>query len=124
MEFPKLVYDDLYKFLMSAGIIIFIIGFIGDSYILLQNTFQNITFYLWVLLVIYAIISGIGIYIMQFAGEKWYKNQKHIDDKIKADTQIAKNTAQKMLQPEDITYDKSKIDGDKKSDTEIGRAHV
>jgi len=105
MVFPRLEYDDFYKFIMSAGIIIFLIGVIGDSYILVSiDSIEKITGYKGFLLILYIIFFLVGIYLMLFSGRKWYQNQKNIDKKTKAEAVIAEQTAQEMIKPEEKIF--------------------
>ena len=103
MEFPKIVYDDFYKFLMSVGLILFLIGLFSFSYLFVGNHFD------WVIFYISIITMFVGVIMMLFAGNKWCKNQKCIDDKIKADSDIAIHTARNiMLTPnKDVIYRKN-----------------
>jgi hypothetical protein len=89
MEFPKIVYDDFYKFLMSLGTILSVGSGIGIF------ALKNQTLNMWWSIIFVIIIIG-SILIMGWAGKKWYKNQKHIDDKIEAESKIAIRDAQSL----------------------------
>jgi len=84
MEIPKLVYDDFYKFLVSFGAILFVMGVIG---IFLRGTS-------WPLV----ILSVCGIGIMIWAGKKWYRNQKLLDEKLENEVKLIKNQASRIIE--------------------------
>ncbi len=71
MEFPKLIYQDFYKFLMSVGIILLVIGLalMAQNQDLSPKIFEYLG---WIL-------PLISIYIMWWAGNKWHINQKLYD---------------------------------------------
>lgn len=96
MEFLKLVYDDFYKFLISLGIILFIIG-LGLGVSIANNLILN---YQWIFIVLCVLVFGSSICIIIWAGKKWFENQKHLDKKLKAETAIAEQTVQQMVRPE------------------------
>lgn len=96
MEFPKLVYDDFYKFLISLGIFLFIVG-LGLAVSIANNLILN---YQWIFILLCVLVFGSSIWIIIWAGKKWFENQKHLDKKLKAETAIAEQTVQQMVRPE------------------------
>lgn len=101
MEFPKLVYDDFYKFLMSLGIILFTIS-LGLGIFIVNSLILS---YQWIFIILCILAFVFSICIMVCAGKKWYKNQTYIDAKIKADSDIAAHTARTiMLTSKDRIY--------------------
>jgi len=85
MEFPKLIYDDFYKFLMSFGAVLLFFSF-GLWIAIANNLILNIR----EIFLLANIIFAVSIGIMYWSGEKWYKNQKLLDDKLRAETELAK----------------------------------
>jgi len=78
MKLSELNFDDFYKFIMSAGILI-IFAMVGIS-IYFSSTL------LWFLTgIIFLLISTKLIY---WAAKKWYGNQKLIDRKLKAECEL------------------------------------
>lgn len=96
MDLPKLVYDDFYKFLMSLGIILFTIS-LGIGILFANNLILN---HGWIFISLGILIFISSIKIMICAGEKWYKNQRLLDRKLKAETELAERTTERMLKPE------------------------
>lgn len=104
MAFPKLVYDDFYKFLMSLGIILLIIG-LGLAVSIANDLILN---HEWIFILLCVLAFVFSILIIIWAGIKWFENQKHLDKKLKAETAIAEQAAQQMVIPEkEITGDKT-----------------
>ncbi|MFA5050846.1 MAG: hypothetical protein WC499_01900 [Patescibacteria group bacterium] len=94
MELPKLVYDDFYKFLMSLGTILFVVSGIG---IFISS---NLALNIWPGFVIgLSLVFIINIWIMVWAGRRWYQNQKLLDKKLGAEVKLIEQEAQKTLQP-------------------------
>jgi len=62
MDFPKLVYDDFYKFIMSAGILLFLIGCVVATYLFIeQSDMGNMPTKFRGIIGIYILIAVIGI---------------------------------------------------------------
>jgi hypothetical protein len=92
MELPKLVYDDFYKFLMSLGVVLFIISltigiFIADEFI---KDYKGI----FITICLLSFITGIITTIC--AGKAWFKNQKILDRKLEAETKLIEGSAQQQ----------------------------
>jgi len=96
MEFLKLVYDDFYKFVMSLGIILFMIG-LGLGVSIANDLILN---FQWIFILLCVLAFFFSISIIIWAGKKWFENQKHLDKKLKAETVIAEQTVQQMVRPE------------------------
>jgi len=93
MNFPKLVYDDFYKFLMSLGIILFIIS-IGLGIFITNNLISN---YRLLFIILCILIFLLSILIMICAGKKWYENQKLLDKKLRSETALVEHAAEAEL---------------------------
>lgn len=104
MDFPKLVYDDFYKFFMSFGIILLVIG-LGLGISIVNNLISN---YQWIFIILCISILISSIVIMKRAGQKWYANQRLLDRKLKAETELAEQTTERRIKPEKETTELKK----------------
>ncbi|MFH1129641.1 MAG: hypothetical protein V1686_02815 [Patescibacteria group bacterium] len=86
MEFPKLVYDDFYKFLMSLGIILFVIS-IGLGISITNDLISN---YQLLFIILCILIFVLSILIMICAGGKWYRNQRITDEILEKNCELKK----------------------------------
>lgn len=107
MDFPKLVYDDFYKFLMSLGAVLFLVG-IGLGVYIVDTPVLNAK---WILPTLF---SGGSILLMILVGKKWQKNQDVLDaryefendkiraekEKFEAETQLIKQSTPNIIKPE------------------------
>jgi len=93
MDFPKLVYQDFYKFLVSLGFILLMFGLGLAVYI--TDVSMPHGERIFVILYISIIVS---IFIMLWAGNKWYKNQELLDRKLKAEVMLIENRVE--IEPE------------------------
>lgn len=93
MELPKLIYDDFYKFLVSFGAILLITSGAGVS---IQG------FSWWFVLTIV-----VGISIMMWAGNKWYKNQRSLDKRLENEVKLTDIEISKIIR-QDIAPDDDK----------------
>jgi len=108
MELPKLIYDDFYKFLMSLGTILFVIS--GCGIFLLSDKSSDKIFNIWLsFLVGLVVIFVTSIYIMVWAGRRWYKNQKLLDKKLEAEVKLIEQEAQKTLEPTSESVDENNV---------------
>ncbi len=89
MELPKLVYEDLYKFTMSLGAILFLVSGAG-IFISIGSIFM--------LLPVAVFISS--IFIMWWAWGKWYINQKLLDRQLGAQTTLIEQEAGQLIVPD------------------------
>lgn len=95
MELPKLVYDDFYKFLMSLGTILFLVSGVG----IFISSNQAINIWLGFAIGLSIIVFIASIFIIVWAGRKWYKNQTQLDKKLGAEVKLIEREVQKTLQP-------------------------
>lgn len=88
MELPKLNYDDFYKFIMSAGILLFILSTFASFYLLINpSILLNLPhpWAVWIMLI--TILFGSSVFII-WSGKKWNTNQKLIDKRLEIDLKI------------------------------------
>lgn len=95
MDFPKLIYEDFYKFLMSLGVILFVVSltisiFISDG--LIHD-------FVWIFILLCVLVFIISVIIMFFAGREWYrKQQKPLNQKLQAEIKKLEAETQKLLE--------------------------
>lgn len=98
MEFVKLNYDDFYKFVMSAGVLLFTISVSVVFYLLIKKPVEVLElpnqFTIWITLGITLIGSASFIY---WSGNRWNINQKIIDERLKEELRIIKQTTQESI---------------------------
>ena len=85
MELPKLVFEDYYKFVMSVGIIFFLLAVFADTYIIINLQLNNIL--VLVAFVFYIVLFIAGIIMVRWSGSRWYGNQKLLDRRLRAETE-------------------------------------
>ncbi len=100
MEFPKINYDDFYKFLMSLGTVLVF----GSSIGIFVLKIKEINLW-WSLIFVLVII--ISIIAMIWAGFRWYKNQGNIDRKIAAETKLTEGEASRIISASEISSESS-----------------
>ena len=99
MDFPKLIYDDFYKFFVSLGVILFVIS-LGLGIFLVNNLILNLR---WIFVILCILAFVFSILATVYAGKKWYKNQKLLDQKLEAETEMIKHHAQLSIKPTEET---------------------
>ncbi|MBD3202736.1 hypothetical protein GF327_00445 [Candidatus Woesearchaeota archaeon] len=88
MDLPKLVYDDFYKFIMSAGILLFLIGWGTATYLFLSiKNIAEIHWSFWCIIGAYILIAGLGITAICYSIKKWKHNQTLLDKQLEAKTE-------------------------------------
>lgn len=86
MDLPKLVYEDFYKFLMSSGIILFLVSLGLGIYITDKPPLK----YQSTFLIIDIVIFVFSIFLIIYAGLKWRKNQIFLDERYEFDNETLK----------------------------------
>lgn len=86
---PNINFEDFYKFIMSISLIsivlVFSLAFFSKSYLA------------WFLFVITLFIS---LGFINWAGKKWYSNQKILDEKLRSENELLKKESQKVNVPD------------------------
>ncbi len=93
----KLNYDDYYKFKISYGIVLFVIGILGAS-VLVSIKFDLGANFLTIGFIVYIIMSGFGLISIYEASEKWKKNQELLDEELKLRVDMSKKRLNKELE--------------------------
>lgn len=124
MQFPKLVYDDFYKFVTSFTLFTFLFSIYASYYQIakskMPNISQNEIDFLVVYFYVFLLFTLISAVFFIWAIFKWKKNQNFHDRKLEADTIISEQTAERMLKPSEVIYDdSSKLIGSNNSKTAL-----
>ena len=109
MELPKLVYDDFYKFITSFSVLTFILSFYASyQHIVAKNRVLEATpkevEFLEIYFYVFLFIAIISIIFFIWAMRKWKYNQNLHDRKLKAETIISEQTAQRIVTPEEQRF--------------------
>lgn len=94
MAVTKIVYDDFYKFIMSAGILLFIFGLGVATFLTIKTNDiekppEMFTTVMTGIIVIYCFVGSCGLVAMHYSFKKWGRNQSLIDRKLEAETKQA-----------------------------------
>ncbi len=83
---PELNYGDFYKFITSFTLISAILGIVGTTYIVLNANFTKIVVIIGI--ISYSLIAIVSIVFFLWATNKWYNNQKKLDQKLEAEVTL------------------------------------
>lgn len=85
MELPKIVFDDLYKFMVSLGIVLSFLSLGGIVYFFLNfESFLKLILISKIFLIIFMIISFIaGLWLIYIFLKKWRDNQDIYDETLR-----------------------------------------
>ena len=78
-------YDDFYKFSVSAGFLFVLICILVASYFFVR---EGNTFFGTMMFYIYFGFAVLGAVLVSFGLRKWYKNQKLLDRRLRAEVHI------------------------------------
>jgi len=89
LGFPRISYDDFYKFICSLSMVIFLISTIFATY-----SFHNILgkFEWWIgypVFYFYFLVALVSIFAFAWALMRWKKNQEKLNAKLNAETLIS-----------------------------------
>jgi hypothetical protein len=107
MELPKLNYEDFYKFLISIGLILVVIAIVIILFLI--NNFLAMEWTIATMAAIVLLIIGGSIFIIIWAGKKWYKNQTLLDKKLESEVKLIEHEASQIIGPLKVDEKQSAI---------------